>query len=580
MKLRRFDKNASSFKNSLNHKKDTYIKYGTLIFSFAVIVFIYVYFTRAAFNSNTDFSVINASVGDFVTDYTLSYYLDNALVNNAPTPTDDVAFDHITCDKNATATFDKGEWKVNIKSTEQGTKCKVYFVTDNNAWQLPGGVDLETGMTAIKFVDGKIYKADTSTKWYDYRNHEWANAAILTSTGAAKTTSQELDPTTDIYQMYVWIPRYAYKTWEIVDGSSEEHIIPIIFQSSTEKNNTSGYVTHPAFKFGNTELNGIWVGKFEPSSSTGIEKTLNQFCTTMNCQDASKIRILPNMIALTNNNIGYFFNAARSIESESTFGLDSTIVDSHMMKNTEWGAAAYLAHSIYGLFNYDGTCSNSNQTSTDGCTVYKNNINVGYGSDTSNLNNLSFSNGPTVTGCSGEEVVSEASFTTSQGDEGSSYPTCATNYKWNENGVLASSNGNITGIYDMSGGDHEYMMGNQSSSLTSYVFYHKNGIITQPDDKYLDKYYPSYNNTTDVTERLDQKRGILGDATVETLQNYGDDSASWYGGMARFVTMNMPWFCRGSSSSNGSGLGIFAFGRYTGGSGANYSFRIVITKEG
>ena len=60
MKLRRFDKNASSFKNSLNHKKDTYIKYGTLIFSFAVIVFIYVYFTRAAFNSNTDFSVINA----------------------------------------------------------------------------------------------------------------------------------------------------------------------------------------------------------------------------------------------------------------------------------------------------------------------------------------------------------------------------------------------------------------------------------------------------------------------------------------------------------------------------------------
>ena len=36
-----------------------------------------------------------------------------------------------------------------------------------------------------------------------------------------------------------------------------------------KSNGTSNgeWLTHPAFTFGNTELNGFWVGKFEPSHS-------------------------------------------------------------------------------------------------------------------------------------------------------------------------------------------------------------------------------------------------------------------------------------------------------------------------
>ena len=576
MKLRRFDKNASSFKNSLNHKKDTYIKYGTLIFSFAVIVFIYVYFTRAAFNSNTDFSVINASVGDFVTDYTLSYYLDNTLVNNAPTPTDDVAFDHVTCDKNATATFDKGEWAASISATEQGTKCKVYFVTDNNAWQLPGGVDLETGMTAIKYVDGKIYKADTSQKWYDYRNHEWANAAILTSTGAAKTT-EELDPTTDIYQMYVWIPRYAYKTWDIVDGSSEEHIIPIIFQSATTKNNSEGYITHPAFKFGQTELNGFWVGKFETATNTGIwTSDNNDFCTSIGCANAANIIIKPNVISLTNINIANMFNASRSIESN--FDLTSADIDTHMMKNMEWGSIAYLSNSRYGIYNYDETCSNPNQVVNGKCIIFVNNVNVGYGAGT-NTYNLTYQWGPTVTGCSAAGVNTGVANATTQTN-----PTCANNYTWKENGARASTTGNMYGVYDMSGGAWEYVMGNMANSTTTYSYNAKSsGLTTQPEDKYYDKYLAIALDTTtmsDDNQSKVQNRGLIGDATYEVMKTYGSLTGGWNSDYAVFVSSSRPWFSRGGHANNGSYAGVFAFHRHDGGRNTAYSFRVVLTKEG
>ena len=38
----------------------------------------------------------------------------------------------------------------------------------------------------------------------------------------------------------------------------------------------------------------------------------------------------------------------------NVFGLKSSELDSHMMKNMEWGAVAYLSASKYGLYNTNG----------------------------------------------------------------------------------------------------------------------------------------------------------------------------------------------------------------------------------
>ena len=56
-------------------------------------------------------------------------------------------------------------------------------------------------------------------------------------------------------------------------------------------------------------------------------------------------------------------------------------------------------------------------------------------------------------------------------------------------GAGASTTGNIYGIYDMSGGNSEYVMANQSSSTFEYIWYPKSsGFVNQVNSKYIDNY--------------------------------------------------------------------------------------------
>ena len=69
--------------------------------------------------------------------------------------------------------------------------------------------------------------------------------------------------------MYVWIPRYKYQLFNVEGAQTTAQMINIEFENnSTSKSSgtqNSQWLTHPAFTFGDTELNGIWVGKFESS---------------------------------------------------------------------------------------------------------------------------------------------------------------------------------------------------------------------------------------------------------------------------------------------------------------------------
>ena len=76
--------------------------------------------------------------------------------------------------------------------------------------------------------------------------------------------------------MYVWMPRYKYKLFNVSGATTSVQMIEIEFENSTTSKSTgtqnNEWVTHPAFTFGTTELNGIWVGKFESSNSTSDVK--------------------------------------------------------------------------------------------------------------------------------------------------------------------------------------------------------------------------------------------------------------------------------------------------------------------
>ena len=271
----------------------------------------------------------------------------------------------------------------------------------------------------------------------------------------------------------------------------------------------SNYRTHPAFTFGNTELNGIWVGKFE---TTG---------------DATTPTVKPNLQSLTDQNVSTQFSTAQKFGT-STYGSTSKI-DAHMMKNSEWGAVAYLSHSNYGI-NEEIYINNSSSfyTGRSGGTT-----------DASPSTNGTYTwDGKTTSG---------------------SYASDRTL------GTKASTTGNITGVYDMSGGAAEYVMGYYSGASTTWGASSDGnyaGFSSKPDSKYYDD-YTSDNLLTACNGGI-----CYGHALSETEH--------WYSDFLDFVRSIEPWFDRGGSSHYyGANAGAFYSGRENG--SAINSFRLVLS---
>ena len=401
--------------------------------------------------------------------------------------------------------------------------------TDNSGANKP---ELFDNMVAIKYENEKWLVANTSEKWYDYDAKEWANAVVLNS-GVTKNVGDEVKEE-DVALWYVWIPRYKYTIFNGNNESVDSQLINVAFESgvsrtgtvtcsdnadgsetcSTITNGTSTY-THPAFKFGNTELTGFWVGKFEISTT---DSTCNSSASSANCNKVLTMTIKPNVSSWRYATISNHFTSIQN--ARTTYGISNA--DSHMLKNMEWGAVAYLKQSKYGLGIKDiGINNNSNY----------------------------------ITGCG----AASGSKKSSTCDE---YNTA--------NGMLSSTTGNIYGVYDMAGGAWERVMGNMKNS--SNAFYSSNaGFTTAPDAKYYDSYkYDSSSYTTHA-------RGKLGDATKETLATFGSFNGGWYSDYVSFPYSSYPWFARGGSYDDGTGAGVFYFYYSNGGVYNNYSARAVLS---
>ena len=388
------------------------------------------------------------------------------------------------------------------------------YYTDNSGANTP---KLFNNMVPIKYEYEKWIVANTSEKWYDYDAKEWANAVVLNG-GVTKNVGDEITED-EVVQWYVWIPRYKYTIFNGNNGSAKEQLIDVTFESGTNRtgtvtcsdnadgsetctDNVYGNVTngkstytHPAFKFGNTELTGFWVGKFEVSGSYE--------------QDGyTLINIKPNVPSLRGKTVSQFFESIQYTNMQMMTGADG-----HMMKNMEWGAVAYLKQSKYGLGTTDIAINDNSRFYTGG----------------------------------------------GQSDA----------YKTN---VAQSTTGNIYGVYDMSGGAYEYVMGNIKNSSNAF-YSSKAGFATAPDAKYYDSYkYDSSSNTTHA-------RGKLGDATKETLATFGSGTGGWYSDYAGFPYSSHSWFVRGCNYYYGTFAGVFYFSGVSGGGDSNDSARAVLSAQ-
>ena len=363
----------------------------------------------------------------------------------------------------------------------------VYYDEANSVWK-----------KADKNNSQKDYRWYSYTSTGEYKGM-WANAVTVkeanrqTYLNATPGTTISMD---DITTMWVWIPRFNAVTPSNYNGGTQAkpNAIDVTFVKQNE-------TAIDAFTFGNKELSGFWYGKYE------VGGTLASSCTNETC-NVSNIVVKPNVSSLRSQKVSSFFYASRSMEQAgNSFGFVNSEVDTHMGKNNEWGAVAYLTQSIYGRCTSSTTCTE-----------------VGIN------NNSSY-----ITGY-GAPAGSSSSVTNG------TYNTAL--------GKDASTTGTIYGIYDMSGGAYEYVMGVYNNAKSS------SGFNSLPDEKY-------YNNYTGSS--------YTGHALTETKKWYGDNDG--------FVSASYPWFARGGYYGAGGVTGVFYFSSYDGNYINSHSSHLVISNE-
>ena len=393
-------------------------------------------------------------------------------------------------------------------------------------------------MQAIKWEGTEEKPADKTNNgndWYEYKAIEGEED---------NNTSHWANAKTENGSYFVWIPRYAYRityyqseTDHTVTGyydgngmwSAKDGAIKYALEEGIETVEEDGnkYIVHPAFgaKPKQEETNeqyttrktqninnggwgeplaGFWFAKFEMS---GTEST--------------NLASTPGVQSLRSRTIGEFYTIGR----EATYGQTGTVdsfdnktsfMNSHMAKNSEWGAVAYLTHSQYGR---------------NGHEIDKN-------------GNSSYYTG----GAQGETAYTNA------------------------NNQKQSTTGNTYGIYDMSGGAYEYTAA-WNTNTSSYI---SNGSSFATTGGASTKYATAYHGTSNNYGTDIYTVCKTGDATKEV---YVSGATGWFNDYSYFVYSSLPFFERGGHYNNGSNAGVFYSDYFSGGSSSSYSFRAVLGFE-
>ena len=426
-------------------------------------------------------------------------------------------------------------WRQVNGTSFQVTKTATYAVKliDRNGGETIKTVDVVTcnspeltaGMVPVIYENGSWKKvADNEIgKWYDYAEGKWAN--IMLSDGLEIASDGTI---TTMGSMFVWIPRYAYQITsnyhnggEGISGNINVKFLKNLTYLTTDETTTKminesgegNWNVHPAFTDGSEnnyanggwdrELTGFWVAKFEASSSSPELDYGGGNVTNLN------IKVLPNVVSWRNISIANIFTNCLNMNAEGNiYGIPTNAV-THLMKNSEWGAVAYLTQSKYGRNGTEVTINNSSSYITG---------NAGNAIDATEVNGIV-----------------------------NAYNT--------EKGVLASTTGTVYGIYDMSGGADDFVAAGLTSSIDKE-------LMTLPGfkEKLVDRYMGTSDNPqTNYEETYNIKK--YGDAMYE-ISSHGsswDISSAWNSDAHGMIwTSGGDFVERGNAENRTSKAGIFA----------------------
>ena len=448
-------------------------------------------------------------------------------------------------------------------NTDYGLVDVIWLSGDTNiVSQTANKPDLYTDLGADKALTPVTWTYHEKGITLNEKTVNWTKDEIAKSTwynySAEKGNDGKEDNTTSMWanaintdgSYFVWIPRYAYRItyyedasytkvtgyydgyglWRASDGKKKFEIDAGI---ETVEHDEKKYIVHPAFmndtakldSSGNLlpdydrggwdkDLTGIWVAKYE-ASRTGADAVnggsgySTTFKSVPNVQSAGKIII------------GNMYDVSLKYDPEKK---------SHLLKNSEWGAVAFLTQSQYGRNGHEIDINNGSLTGNGG----------------------------------GSTSVTEELDT----------------YEYNTIlGAKASTTGNVYGIYDLSGGKWEHVAGYNKLGTSSRLGNASKMLSNAKDDSgnYIStKYVTAYSNGTEDKSGSSTlfEIGKVGDATKETRTTV--EGINWFSDNSVFIIPNAPIFGRGGGAGEGIYDGIFYSDSTYGQSLAGVSFRLAL----
>ena len=238
---------------------------------------------------------------------------------------------------------------------------------------------LKDGMELVTYnEETKNWETNNSSSSYDYvagtgeednNSSKWANAKVTID---------------GVESYFVWIPRYAYKiTYNNPEDITQGGTIDVKFLKGTSNiaadgtickyaddsilNKEEDYIIHPAFTSNvelggwRNELTGIWVGKYETSlinksdKSNIVTNSEEEGNILLSNNTDKAIAVQPGMSSWRHITIGNAYTNLKEYAEN---------LNSHMLKNSEWGAVAYLTYSQYGRNGYEVEQNTNNGYST------------------------------------------------------------------------------------------------------------------------------------------------------------------------------------------------------------------------
>ena len=499
------------------------------------------------------------------------------------------------------------------------------------------------GMSPIKFVEptdsekGQIVDTDwNDNSWYNYKQNKWAN-----------TKTQD-------GSMWVWIPRYAYKITytnpidksqggsidvKFLIGTSDDYYDEETQTIQTAKrvrskeeiaDTTTDYYVHPAFTnessidFANggwdKELEGMYVAKFEAGFPEGNNTAPNKKSSQTYSQETGWVRAveagtsgdstqparnwLDGIYDKTATRISYpvfqpltysmnyinhndAYNISKAMNEEGNiYGFNSNSSDTHLIKSSEWGMVSYLTHSKYGI---DG--KNGNEIAVNNASLNSGDRKRTETAGKSGVDSVYGITGMTQGNTDGVETV--VKIDEIRALQANTPTPTGSMYAWNQKGgVTASTTGNMTGIYDISGGTWERTasyVANNHENLLQYgksVAYNGDTLKTEstkytmvyPHDSTLDN--PGIANTEENLNKANvanykKNTKIYGDA-IREISTAGTGTEAWNESSSYFAGLFYPFVKRGGDLWASSGAGSFCFQRGNGDSDYYAGFRPVV----